>query len=202
METNNTDFLNINKTMIDELLKIRGQNIILSEIGFQALLNQATNNILSYLGIYTLEPQTYTDKSLYNEHNPHQYLLKHYPVTELISVSITNKYTDYTTQLDITEDIDYDANTGIVRLKNHNIQYHTITITYKSGFPESILSSIESLITDTILLNSLPNDTGNVTSLKEGDLSISYNTAHTLAGSIQTRLDDLKLRLNTYTRLI
>ena len=202
METNNTDFININKNMIDELLKIRGQNIILSEVGFQALLNQATNNILSYLGIYTLEPQTYKDKSLYNEHNPHQYLLKHFPVTEIISVSITNKYTNYTTNLNVDKDIDYDANSGIVRLKNHNIQYHTITITYKSGFSQSILSSIESLIIDTILLNSLPNDSGNITSLHEGDLTISYDTSHTLASSVQSRLDELRNRLNLHTRVI
>lgn len=146
--------------------------------------NTYLNYILTQTGL-SLEPETKTiNDVLINKFKNKNYLLYDYPIDELISVQVDDK--------EITPTEYYlDKTNGILRWKTIPIG-EELQITYTTILEPETISLITATLLDLIYYNLDTNPTKNITSLKEGDVSISYDTNNSTSTNIKNNLDKLK----------
>lgn len=117
-------------------------------------------------------------------------LINHYPIQSLSTLKIGDK--------DYTSNIKYlDKKPGIIYFKEPLTD--DVSITYMSGFDETQVNElIKPLILDLIVYGVKYGVGGVISSLSEGDVSVSYDTSM----SIQSRINDLNKRYCVKARMI
>ncbi len=167
---------------IKEYLKTQDINTDnITDNTLEQLYNKYQNYILSYTGIELEKIDTITDISL-KKFNYKNYLIKEYPIDEIIEIKVDNNLINpnqYFVNLD----------SGIIRWKE-NITGNILTIKYLKRAKKETLNLIENLILDLLTYN-LKEDK-DIQSIKEGDVSITYNTNNSLSNNIKEKLEDLK----------
>lgn len=160
-------------------------------------IDQLYNSYLNYIlktASINLDGQerTITDISLKKFNFPN-YLLRDYPLKEITEIQIDNQIippTDYLVDLD----------NGIIRWKLRDITGEVLKIKYKTIISDEILDLIATILLDMIAYHSDQSDTKDIKTLKEGDVSITYDTDNSTSNRIYRNLDDLK-NLYLYTPL-
>lgn len=76
-------------------------------------------------------------------------------------------------------------------------------MSYSSGLPYFIVKSIITpLVTDMIIYSITNNSDGDISSIKEGDVSINYDNSTTLGNRINARITDLINRYSARLRML
>lgn len=180
--------MEINTDKLKAVLKLKGYSFPdLTDDEFNNIKEYYQDYILSEIGA-TLEETDHEDVDLFNELNSGYYLFQYYPVSSVTSIVITNENEHYNLT---EEDYDLDKEDGIIKFHKF---YDTgkIIVKYKSCLSKFILLQIESLIFDMFVYNSTPATERGVSSIHEGDVSISFDMSTNLGASINTRIENLK----------
>ncbi|WP_299523275.1 hypothetical protein [uncultured Methanobrevibacter sp.] len=156
----------------------------------EELYDYLEKDLESQLG-FTFNPQSHTQ---IEEFDYDRIVPVFYPIVEIISLNIgstTIKPTDYI----------LDEEQGIIYLKKHYTGL--LNLKYTSGFNkneyDTVIHPLLNLMMDYFKNNDLNKDASTV---KEGDVSISYDTSISTGALIQNRINNLKKRYNTTVRLI
>ena len=114
------------------------------------------------------------------------YLLPYYPVTLIESIQVDNE--------DILENQYYlDKNNGIIKWRDPNLSGELLEIKYKYQLNnEFLLNLIRNIILDMIVSSADKDSTTNLKTIKEGDISITYDTTDSTNARINTNLNNLK----------
>lgn len=175
-------------TELKTLLSIEGITTSLSDEDYTVLLKHKLNYILSIVGLNSTEPSTYTDTLLDYDGNRHV-LLHHYPVIELQSVLIDGKTIN-------TDEYNLNKNNGVIKFTSRR-QDGILTIQYTAGLTTSQISTIlEPLLLDWVMYDVNPENTGVISSIKEGDVSVNYDTTNSELIQLTNRLNDFKKEIN------
>ena len=153
------------------------------------IYNTYLNYILQQTGIQ-VEPTTatYTDinETKFNNKN---YILPTCPINSIEEIIIDNKKiptTQYITNLE----------SGIIRWKTQQ-EGDTLQVTYTTQIDEETIQLITATILDLIYYNLDTNPSKDIKTLKEGDISITYDSDNSTANKINKNLETLKNLNNT-----
>lgn len=175
-------------TELKTLLSVEGITTSLTDEDYTVLLKHKLNYILSIVGLNSTEPSTYTDTLLDYDGNRHV-LLHHYPVIELQSVQIDNRTIN-------TNEYNLNKNSGVIKFTSRR-QDGILTIQYTAGLTDSQISTIlEPLLLDWVVYDANPENTGVISSIKEGDVSVNYDTTNSELIQLTNRLNDFKKEIN------
>lgn len=164
-----------------------------SDDELKSIINQQINKIEAETG-RELTETPHKDIELHFKKGSREYNLTHFPVTSIKKISIDN--------IPVSPlDFIYDSNYGIIKFKKPIIECEILEVEYYSKESDIwIKQNILPLLED-MLLYSFSNDgTNDISSIKEGEISINYDTANSLHSLILKRLD--KLRLRPLTRML
>ena len=179
----------ISNEQIQQYLQTQGINIEnITNEQLTNIYNTYLNYILTTTGI-TIEPttNTYTDIN-YNKFNNINYILPICPV-KVESIKIDNQTISPNTYI-LNEDH------GIIRWKTRQ-QGDTLTITYTSTPNDETLQLIGATILDLIYYTLDTNPSKDIKTLKEGDISITYDSDNNTSNKIKTNMETLKNMENT-----
>ena len=154
----------------------------------QTLHNTYLNYILNETGIQIEETKTITDINT-KKFNKKNYLINDYPITEIKEIKIDNKTIQQNQYL-------INLESGIIRWKTPQ-DGDTLKITYTKTIKTETLQQIENLILNLITYQLTENP--DIQTIKEGDVSITYNTNNNLSNKIKEQLENLKNAQNTPT---
>ncbi len=147
-----------------------------------SLYTSHLNYILSTVGI-SLNEQTQQITDINNRNfNIPNYLLPNYPVKEITVVKLDDKVLD-------PEDYFVDKQNGIIRWKQELIG-NVLEITFITEPDEFIINLIRTILLDMILYDASDN-TDEISTVKEGDVSVTYNTTNSTGNRINTNMNDL-----------
>lgn len=180
--------LEVKQDFINSLLKVRGADVpSLSENEFKILVDYLTHNLITEIGI-SLDPEDHKEINLYNDFEADYYVCEYCNIKSINQIKITTESEEI-----IVKDNDYsvDLDGGIIRF-HRAYDDGTIEVDYTTAIPESYKNTFELLLTDMLLYNLTPEYRNGVTSVHEGDVSISYDTNNTLGASIKQRINSLK----------
>lgn len=143
-----------------------------------------------------LKQTSHTDVELNFNSNFDSYNIKHYPVEEIHSIKIDNNY--------ITDDMYVlDPINGKLKFLNKLPTGNTLIIEYTSKETDNFIKSkIIPLLYDMILFDLQEGYLKNASSITEKNVSISFNTNTSLNTTILTRLEKLKARKGSLTRML
>lgn len=134
----------------------------------------------------------------YNEYIPlfeytSSVLINHYPIQEISTLTIENK--DYINKLKHVN-----AESGLIYFTEPVLG--DLQITYMSGWSEEDIEAIiQPVIFDLIVYGVKYGAEGIITSLREGDVSVSYDVNSSLT-NIRSRISDLNKRFGVKARMI
>lgn len=169
----------------DEIRKYLKANKVTEEYSdedLNSLYTSYLNYILNKAGIsLTEQTQQVTDINNKNFNIPN-YLLPNYPVKEITEVKLDDEILD-------PEDYYIDKQNGIIRWKQELIG-NVLEITYVIEPDEFIIDLINIIVLDMILYN-ISNNTDEISTVKEGDVSVSYNTNNSTSNRINNNMNDL-----------
>ena len=162
-----------------ETNEINTENI--EDVELENLYNTHKNHLIKTTGINpeSIEERIY-DISL-TKFKFQNYIINDYPIQEIKSIKIDgieldkNKY--YT-----------NPSSGIIRWKVP-LYGETLEINYQKQIPEEIENLIETIVYDSIL-NSIDKKE-DIKSIKEGDISITYETENNLSNTINKNIEKL-----------
>lgn len=176
--------MKVNLEEIRMMLTVKG--IDLTEDELKNLVNYYTKRIVSYTGI-DLDVQTY-HYTIVNKHRIKNIVL---PLLNIFDVD--QIHIDY----ELYDDSKYfvDNKNGVIHFKEMLPYCEHIHIKYLTKADETLINNILTpLIADMIIdgqTNSESNIDGEVTSIHEGNTSISFKNSTSIKDSIQNRLDKL-----------
>lgn len=186
--------MSIDVTIVKNYLKLQGINIELTDDELEALIYFEINQIEAETG-RELKITSHIDTEFHFNTSRMEYNLKHYPVTEILEVSIDN-------QIISSENYVVNKDVGIIKFIKQLPPYcNVLKVDYTSKETDNwILTNVQPLLLDMIKyrLNNTP--LKNVASVKEGDVSVNYDTANSEYTLITQRLK--QLRMKTVTRMI
>lgn len=163
---------------------------------YESLLQFQIDKIASETGL-ELNPTPHTDVEFNFNWDSKDYNIKHYPVKEIHHVKVDNK-------IICPKDYILDQNNGRLRFLKKLPKGEALIIEYLSCESESFINSkVLPLAYDMLLYTLDQSPTKNASSVKEGDLSINYDTNTSLNALIINRLNDLKnSRRKVITRML
>jgi hypothetical protein len=121
-------------------------------------------------------------------------VLDFFPVTTINSITVDD-------EVIVTEEYRLDCNDGVLYLKNplHGL----LKVVYMIGLSEEDYTQyILPLILDMLKYNLSNGWDKDASSIKEGDVSVNYDTSLSLGALIQNRLNNLETRYGCYVRMI
>lgn len=144
------------------------------------------NYLLSLIGL-SLDEEEHTitdiDEKIFDDKN---YLLPNYPVTEIEYIKVEDKEINPDKYL-------IDKENGIIRWKDRTIIGEYLEIKYKTQIKDpSLIGLINTIISDMIYYDLNPATDKNLTSIHEGDVSITYNTSNSTGSRINSNINLLK----------
>ena len=166
-------------------------NLLLEKIEYdysdeelELLLNNITAELKGYLGNIPVEPVTH--KEIINNFKGSLYEVDYYPVSEVTSFNVGS--------VELTSD-DYvlDEERGILYLHSH--MSGLLVIEYVACLSDDVITNkVNPLIFDMLKYRLTSNFTveGAISSIKEMDTTVSYDTSTSLGNLIQSRINDLK----------
>lgn len=177
------------KEQLTILLKIKGitPTQSLTEDDYVNLINFKLDYLLSEINC-TLDPVEHEDIFLdYNGED--KILLDYYPVTNINSIKIDG------TQINSDEYILKPSN-GVIKFES-NRSSGVLNVKYITQVSETIITSrLTPLLLDWLIYDLDPESSDGLSSIKEGDVSINYDTNNSTLVNLQSRLKDLKNQFN------
>ena len=173
--------------LLKEYLKSYGLIISISDTELESLYNLEIKILEGESGVSLSEKThkiTDIDNKKFNQVN---YLLPDYPVKQLISIKIDNQSLG-------SEDYLLDSGNGIIHWRRV-LSGNVLEIIYTSILDESLMKLCESIIYDRILYN-LGDKSDMISSIKEGDLSLTYNNTNSTSLRLKSNYDLLINQLN------
>lgn len=153
----------------------------------ESLCNLMISKICAETG-RELSPTTHTDMELHFNTSRGEYNLKHYPIVEIESVFIDNlPFTPF--------DYILNSEAGIIKfLKPLPEHCDSLTVEYTSCESDDwIKTNITPLLMDMLVYNLSADALKNATSVKEGDVSVNYDSNNSLLALINKRLEKLRI---------
>lgn len=136
-----------------------------------------------------LTPTEYTQTSRVD--NAKCVLLDFFPVTSITNISINDSVPDYY----------LDSPDGLIYFKHR--QHGLLQVTYFVGLSgEDYAQYILPLIFDMLKYNLMTGWDKDASSIKEGDVSVNYDTSISLGALIQSRLNALEAKYGVYVRMV
>lgn len=183
---------------IKKLLQANGVDIENTE-NLETILQIVEGQIEQAIGF----PLTPTNRKQIQKTQGNTILLDHYPVLQITKFKIDEKDMEETTD---TKKPPYsyllDKEAGIIYLDKKYPHSHYI-IEYQSGLTEEEKqTSILPLIIDMITYHLDEGFNKDATSIKEGDITVSYNSNLNQGALIQLKLNELHNKYNTLARII
>ncbi|MBX7076660.1 MAG: hypothetical protein K1X33_05040 [Methanobacteriaceae archaeon] len=178
--------LDINLDDLREYLKIKGiDDSLYTDNVLEKLINFYTDYIVSYTGI-DFDEHEHTVVDTCPIFRTNSYLLGFYPVVEIESIELDGN---------VINESSYklDKNNGIIYWIDDSIDGDVLEIVYISQIRDNlILNTFVPLLKDMIYCSLEPNNKGNIVSVKEGDVTVTYDSNSTMSNFIINRLDLLK----------
>lgn len=177
---------------IKETLQLKKNNNLnqLTPEEIELLINH-TYHILQGQLQFTIEPTTHTD--YHPEYHQKTIILNHYPIQEILGIKTNNNEIP-------TGEYYLHEETGIIHLQQHI--RGDLEITYTTGLTiNEIQTLITPLLTDMIIYeNNKDNNTstGAISSIKEGDVTVSYDNNTNLYNNILSRIEWLNNKYVIY----
>lgn len=181
----------------DELatyLALNGQNADIGEEDLQNMINFKTNELSGILGMDFIETK-------HQEHilleKGRTIVLNYYIVSEINSITVNGGEIPQ-------NDFSFSEN-GVVYLDYSFPRNSSVIVDYTSCLPENVLNTqIKPIILDMCLLSfsNKGNSNGEVSSISEGDTSVSYNNSNSLGVQIRNRINSVRDRYGARVRLI
>jgi hypothetical protein len=178
--------LNMNLEELRDYLKIMGiDETKYTDNVLEKLINFYTDYIMSYTGIdFDEHEHTVTDTN--PNFNYKNYLLGFYPVVEIEEILLDGK---------VINESDYklDKQSGIIYWMNDLLDGDVLEIIYISQIHDTnLLNTFVTLLKDLIYCSLEPNNKGNIVSVKEGDVTVTYDSNSITSNLIINRLNLLK----------
>jgi hypothetical protein len=178
--------LNMNLDELRDYLKIMGiDETKYTDNVLEKLINFYTDYIMSYTGIdFDEHEHTVTDTN--PNFNYKNYLLGFYPVVEIEEILLDGK---------VINESDYklDKQSGIIYWMNDLLDGDVLEIIYISQIHDTnLLNTFVTLLKDLIYCSLEPNNKGNIVSVKEGDVTVTYDSNSITSNLIINRLNLLK----------
>lgn len=163
---------------------------------YEKLLQLQLKRIASETGL-ELKPTAHTDVDFNFNFDSLDYNVHHYPIHEIHQVKVDNKKI-------CPHDYIMDKENGRLHFLKKLPKGESLIIEYTSCESDSfIFSKVLPLAYDMLLYSLDQSPTKNASSIKEGDLSISYDTGTSLNAVLINRLNDLKnIRRGVVTRML
>ena len=164
-------------------LRINGITTEMSDEDLELLLNQKKSEIIAYTGL-ELNPTSHTE--LKRDFFDDQYMVDFYPVVSVTSCQVGSKTLT-------GDDYTCDSERGIFYF--HSIVNGFLRLEYVSGVSSAVFDGkVKPLLFDMAkyMLTSSNSDVGAMSSIKEGDVQVNYDTSTSLGGLIVSRLNNLK----------
>ena len=188
--------LNLNE-LVDEFKSLCNLEKIslndLSDNDIKLLLQTKISELSAYTGL-ELCPSNH--KEIKRDFSNDVYEVDFYPVKEISNFTIGSKTLT-------SDDYVLDAERGILYL--HSNMSGMLVIEYVSCLPDSvILSKIKPLLFDMgkYMVTTNFSTNGTISSVKEGDVQVNYDTSSSLGGLIMARIDNLKNSYSTRIKVI
>ena len=163
---------------------------------YEQLLILQFQKIASETGL-ELDPTAHTDVDFNFNFDSLDYNVHHYPIHEIHQVKVDNKKI-------CPHDYILDKENGRLHFLKKLPKGEALIVEYMSCESDSFIhSKVLPLAFDMLLYDLDQSPTKNASSVKEGDLSINYDTSTSLNALIIQRLDDLKnTRRGVVTRML
>lgn len=179
---------------VDELrilLKINNITTEFTDEELEYLINQKIIELQGLLG-FDITPTTHTE--IIRHYHDNKLILNYYNLTTIQELTLNNINIS-----DMVQVIDNELSI-IYFIKN---MHGLLKITYITCLPENkIITYINPLLGDMIMYTLQDNWGKDATTIKEGDVSVSYDANLSLGNRILTRIQDLKNAYNARVRLI
>ena len=164
-----------------------------SDDDLELLLQTKLDELTAYTG---LEINPTTHKEIKRDFSDDMYEVDFYPVSEISSFTIGSKTLT-------SDDYTLDEEKGILYF--HSIMRGMLVLEYNSCLPETIFSSkVKPLLFDMgkYMLTTQSTSDGVVSSVKEGDVSVNYDTSSSLGNLILSRMNNLKSMYSVRIKVI
>ena len=165
-------------------LELKGITHELTDEQLTLLLQNKTDELA---GLTNLPILPTSHKEIRQDFEDERYEVDSYPVSSITSLTI-GPYT-----LNETEHYTLDESLGIIYF--NRLWNGMLVVEYVSCISDDVITQkVNPLLSDMIgytLLNGF-SPVGSVTSMKEGDVSVNYDTSTSLGNLIQSRINDLK----------
>lgn len=165
-------------------LELKGITHELTDEQLTLLLQNKTDELA---GLTNLPILPTNHKEIRQDFEDERYEVDSYPVSSITSLTI-GPYT-----LNETEHYTLDESLGIIYF--NRLWNGMLVVEYVSCISDDVITQkVNPLLSDMIgytLLNGF-SPVGSVTSMKEGDVSVNYDTSTSLGNLIQSRINDLK----------
>ena len=169
---------------LKDLLDLNGVDY--SAYNDEQLQQLLTNKIVELEGLagVCINPKSFTEKHI--DYNMKILELRYYPVTTINDFTLNGKQIN---------EADYilDENLGVIYFNHTTIG--NIIISYTVQLPSNVIDTlVNPLIVDmfTHMLNGDNTGNGEISSIKEVDVTVSYDTSSNLYASIMSRIGQLK----------
>lgn len=132
------------------------------------------------------------DIELHFKKGSKEYILRHFPVVSIQKLSVDN---------DIMTNFICDYETGIIKFNEPILECEVLEVEYISKESDTwIDTNIPNLLNDMLLYALSDTKLRDVSSIKEGDISINYDTSNSLHALIIKKIE--KLRFKPLTRML
>lgn len=178
--------MEFNKDEIRAYLKLHNISGDYTDEELDSLINMMINHIQGETG-RELTPTTHNDSELHFNTSRGEYNLKHYPVTEIKSIYLDQTFI-------YPSDYILNKESGIIKfLKPLPPVCECLYVEYTScESDEWITTYISPLLGDLLVYNLMDDSLKNATSVKEGDVSVNYDSGNSLLALINKRLDRIR----------
>jgi len=186
--------MNISTSKLKTILKLKGITIPYNDDELEIIIQYKLSELAGLLGFNIQE--TDQSETIYRFKDDRIILTK-YPVQSIESVTLDNEELNDSCYI-------LDDNIGIVYFEKR--LHGLLMVNYVTGLShDDIVNVIEPLLVDMITYdlknrNSSPGD-GVVSSIREGDVSVNYDTNSSLGNRIYTRIEELKQRYTKTARV-
>lgn len=178
----------------NNIISLEDENPDISK--YESLLQLQIDKIASETGL-ELNPTAHTDVDFNFNWESQDYNVRYYPVYEIHQVRVDNKCI-------CPKDYILDKDTGRLHFLKKLPKGEALIVEYMSCESDSYFNSkVLPLAYDMLLYSLDESPTKNASSIKEGDLSVNYDTNTSLNAMIINRLNDLKnSRRGVVTRML
>ena len=175
------------------ILKANGVSLDLSDDELLVFVDYKVHELEGLLGFNVEETERNESHFIRKGNN---LLLNFYPIVEVSEVKVNNKVLDEDSYI-------VDSNIGVIYFNSNICLKGFVEVSYSSGLPYFIVKSIITpLVTDMIIYSITNNSDGDISSIKEGDVSINYDNSTTLGNRINARITDLINRYSARLRML